>query len=150
MDIPITRLPQPVVDDPNAARGAWVSLLHELVRECQSWAGNEWTSEEKSRPMRDSVLGNYEAPALFLQREFTRVVLEPVARFAPGVDGVVDLARLPTYDDVATLYRIGAEWKLHYVFRGANVVAGSRTARSLPLNEEIFRKVLDEFSRHAV
>jgi hypothetical protein len=150
MDELITRHQHPLVNDPDTVRDDWVSLLHELVHICQSWAGKEWTAEEKMRPMRDSVLGEYKAPALFLQREFTRVVLEPVARFAPGANGVVDLARLPTYDDVATLYRIGDEWKLHYVFRGANVVAGPRTAQSLPLDEAIFRRVLDEFSSHAV
>ena len=63
-----------------------------------------------------------------MQREIDRVLLEPVTRFAPGTDGVVDLYLMPAYDDIATIYRVGGEWKLHYAFRGGKVAVGIRNA----------------------
>ncbi len=141
---------RPVVADPKADLRDWLSLLEELVDQIKAWIGTDWSTEKIKKPMRDSVLGPYQAPALVMQRNFTRTILEPVARYAPGTEGVVDLARMPIYDEVASLYRINGEWRLHYAFRGTKAVARPRTADSLLLDEAVLRRVLDEFAGHAV
>ncbi len=44
-------------------------------------------------------------PALLMQEgPSAGLILEPIARSAPGADGVVDLYLLPAYDDIASLY----------------------------------------------
>ena len=66
--------------------------------------------------MEDSDIGTYQAPALLLQQDTLRMLLEPIARTAPGADGVVDLYLMPAYDDIATLYFADGKWQLHYTF----------------------------------
>jgi len=98
--------------------------------------------------MGDSILGEYEAPALLMQRDFARVLMEPITRFAPGADGVIDLYRMPAYDDIARLYRADGEWKLHYAFRGGKMISGIRNTEPLQFTEENFLRVLNEISDH--
>jgi hypothetical protein len=99
--------------------------------------------------MKDSRLGSYEAPALMIQQGTTRVLLDPVARFAPGVDGVVDLYLMPAYDDIASLYLVDSQWQLHYVFPNTPAIAKAGEADVSPLSREAFSRVLDEMSKHA-
>jgi hypothetical protein len=99
--------------------------------------------------MKDSVLGQYKAPAMLMQRETVEVILDPVGRFAPGTDGVVDLYLLPAYDDIASLYFVGDVWKLHYASRSTAVVARIKQAESMTLDEASLNRVLDEIAAHA-
>src|SRR5690242_5175149 len=94
------------VADPAKERDEWVQLLRELVSEVDGWVKPDWSTRELDKDVQDSVLGPYSAPALLMQRAFTRVLLEPITRFAPGTDGVVDLYMMPAYDDIARLYRV--------------------------------------------
>jgi hypothetical protein len=149
MEGPKTRLKRPVVGDPNQELRNWLTLLDELVTNVRDWVGEDWSTELIHKSMNDSVLGSYKAPGLRMQRDFTRAILEPIARFAPGTDGVVDLAKIPAYDQIASLYRIDGEWKLHFAFRGSNSVASVRSADSLAWNEANLRRVLEEFDGHA-
>ena len=146
----ITKLKRPVVENPESDRRDWVNLLDDLVHHFETWIGKDWATDKLKKPMRDSVLGAYEAPGLLMQLNYTRVILEPIARYAPGTDGVVDLARMPAYDLIASLYRIKDEWRLHYAFQYEKAEAGARSAVSLPLNELNLRRVLDEFTGHVV
>jgi hypothetical protein len=77
------------------------------------------------------------------------VLLDPVARFVPGADGVVDLYLMPAYDDIASLYFVAGEWRLHYVFPNTAAVATVREAQSTPLSKETLARVLDEMVAHA-
>jgi hypothetical protein len=145
-----TKLQRPDVADPKKAREDWTELLQELVHKVQEWLPQqEWASKVIEKEMEDSLLGEYKAPALVMQRDFTRVMMEAMTRFAPGTDGVVDLYKMPAYDDIASLYRIKEEWKLHYTFRAPQAVARIREAESLDLNETNFLRVLNEIFGHA-
>ncbi len=84
-----------------------------------------------------------------MQRAFVRVLLEPITRFAPGTDGVVDLYRMPAYDDIASLYRVAGEWKLDYASAGGITAARTRSAEPIDLNRENFLRVLETISGHA-
>ena len=144
------RFRRPIIEDPTKEREVWVQLLKNLINDVEKWVRpKQWSTRVIEKEMRDSVLGEYHAPALLMQREIARVLLEPITRFAPRTDGVVDLYLMPAFDDIATLYRVDGEWKLHYAFRGHPVGTGIRNATALPLTEENFSKVLDSITSHA-
>jgi hypothetical protein len=84
-----------------------------------------------------------------MQRETTRVLLDPVARFTPGADGVVDLYLMPAYDDIATLYLVNGEWRLHYMFASTPTVATLEQADAIPLSKETIAQLLNEMSINA-
>jgi len=138
------------VDNPGVVRDEWLNVLAELTSKVKSWAEElGWSTRQIVKKMKDSRLGLYEAPALLMQKETTRVLLDPVTRFAPGADGVVDLYLMPAYDDIASLYFVGGEWRLHYMFPGTPTVTTIRQAESCPLSKDSIGLVLNEMSTHA-
>ena len=143
-----TRPKKPQIENPEKEREDWISLLDQLVTKVNAWVQPDWATRVIKKAMGDSILGEYEAPALLMQRDFARVLLEPITRFAPGADGVIDLYRMPAYDDIASLYRVDGEWKLHYSFRGGKRIAGIRNTEPLPFTEGNFLRVLNEISDH--
>jgi hypothetical protein len=56
---------------------------------------------------------------------------------------------MPAYDDIASLYFVDGEWRLHYMFSGAPTVATIREAQSIALSKDVIRRVLDEMSSDA-
>lgn len=128
----------------------WLERLGSLVDDVQTWAAElGWDTRRTDKRMEDTQIGAYDAPALRLQRDFTRVLLEPIARSAPGADGVVDLYLTPAYDDIASLYHYGGGWHIHYRYAGSSAVATLRDAKSKPLSKETLGEVLEEISQHA-
>jgi hypothetical protein len=141
---------RPLVDNPEATRDEWLANLRELMTQVKGWAeGSGWRTRVIEKSMNDSVLGQYKAPAVLMQRETVEVILDPVGRFAPGTDGVVDLYLLPAYDDIASLYLVDGAWRLHYAFRSTAVVARNKTAESMILDEASVNRVLNEIAVHA-
>jgi hypothetical protein len=138
------------VDDSAALRDEWLKVLANLTTKVKTWAEeSNWSTRRIAKKMKDSRLGVYEAPALLMQKETVRVLLDPVARFVPGADGVVDLYLMPAYDDIASLYLVDGEWQLHYVFSGTPTVPTIREAKPCPLSRDTIGKVLDEMSVNA-
>ena len=145
---PQTRRPR--VDNPDATREEWLRQLRELVTQVKGWAeGSCWRTRVIEKSMRDSVLGEYKAPAMLMQRDTVEVILDPVGRFAPGTDGVVDLYLLPAYDDIASLYFVNGTWRLHYASRAMTEAPRIKPAESLTLDEETLKRVLNEIAAHA-
>ena len=141
--------PENPIADWEKLRDEWVGRLSNLVASVQSWAQEiGWSTRRIEIRMEDSQLGTYQAPALILQEATTRVLLEPVARFAPGVDGVIDLYRMPAYDDIATLYHRNGDWNFHYQFPGSPPVVDLQDSAALPFSKETLKKVLDELSKN--
>jgi hypothetical protein len=138
-------------NDSGVLREQWLKVLADLTSNVKSWAEEfDWSTRQIAKKMKDSRLGSYDAPALLMQKETIRVLLDPVARFTPGADGVVDLYLMPAYDDIASLYLVDGEWRLHYVFPGTPpTVATIRQAESWPLSKEAIGRVLHEMSTHA-
>jgi hypothetical protein len=137
-------------DDFGIQRAEWLKILADLTSQVKSWAEElDWSTRQIPKKMKDSRLGVYEAPALLMQKETTRVLLDPVARFAPGADGVVDLYLMPAYDDIASLYLVNGEWRVHYMFAGARAGATIRPADSCPLSKDAIGRFLNEMSSHA-
>ena len=101
------------VDDSGVLRDAWLEVLADLTTRVKNWAEDlGWSTRQIAKKMKDSRLGEHEAPALLMQKETTRVLLDPVARLAPGADGVFDLYLMPAYDDIASLYLVNGEWRM--------------------------------------
>ena len=85
------RTERPSSIDPGCVRDEWAGpSLRTDSKTVRGWAEElDWSTSQIGKRMKDSRLGSYEAPALIMQKETIRVLLEPVARFAPGTDGVV-------------------------------------------------------------
>ncbi len=131
-------------------RDEWINRLITLVTSVQGWAEElDWSTRRIEKRLDDSQLGTYQAPALLLQEGTTRVLLEPIARFAPGAEGVVDLYLMPAYDDIATLYFYEDGWHLHYMSPETQVGETTQEANSKRLSKEAFKEVLDEMRTHA-
>ena len=134
----------------DALRDEWLSRLNDLVRKVKSWAEHSgWKTREITKSMKDSVLGEYRAPALLMQRETVEVILDPVARFVPGADGAVDLYLIPAYDDIASLYLTDGEWKLHYTFDDPRTAKKVREPDGMPLTKRTVVRVLEMIAAHA-
>ena len=132
-------------------RDEWLQRLSDLVQAIQGWATElGWSTRRIELNLSDSQLGKYKAPALRIQEEAVRILLEPIARSAPGAEGVVDLYLMPGYDDIASLYYYADSWSVHYMFPGTPTKATISDAEARPLTKETLQKVLEEMKHHAV
>ena len=128
----------------------WLKLLDGLIDMVKRWADElGWSTKVIPKPMSDSEVGDYRAPALLLQEGVTRILLEPIARSAPGAQGVADLYLMPAYDDIATLYYYDGKWHVHYAKPTGLAVASTREGESRPLTKASLRDVLAEMTSHA-
>ena len=135
----------------NQLREEWLDRLSQLIQNVQGWAEKMgWSTRQIEITLEDSQIGKYKAPALLLQEEATRILLEPIARSAPGADGVVDLYLMPAYDDIASLYLYDGGWHMHYMFPGTETVGDIRDAEARLLTDEVLREVLEEMRKNAV
>lgn len=149
MPIPLTKRPR--IEDPEKTKADWVKDLEELVARVEGFVKKfGWRTRTIQKSMTDSVLGDYKAPALLMQRETVEVILNPVGRFAPGTEGVVDLYLLPAYDDIAGLYLIDGAWTLNFAFRptGGGGTPRINKAEAMPLDEDSLNRVLEEIVAH--
>jgi hypothetical protein len=128
----------------------WLIRLSSLTHAVETWVKQlGWSTKWIEKPLEDSQIGKYNAPCLLMQEETTKVLLEPIARSAPGTEGLVDLYLMPGYDDIASLYYYGNRWNLHYVARDQKVVANIRDAEAKPLTKASLRKILDGMRQNA-
>ena len=58
--------------------------------------------------------GVYRAPALLMQHDAIRVMLDPLARYGVGNDGIVDFYVMPAWDRVAVLTFKNKKWRIRY------------------------------------
>ena len=132
------------------ARDAWIARVSALVGQVEGW-GKElgWATRRIEKKLDDSRIGKHRVPALLLQEDTCRGLLEPVGRSAPGAEGVVDLYLMPAYDDIATLLFYENQWNLHYLFPDRPATAPAGEAPGIPLSKEALQRVLGEMKRHA-
>ena len=137
--------------DSSELRDKWLTRLTDLVKLVDGWAKElDWSTRVIQIPMEDSEVGAYKAPALLLQQEAVRMLLETIERTALGADGVVDLYLMPAYDDIASLYFVDGEWQLRYIFPDQPTVATIRDAESKPLSKETLSAALDSMRANGV
>jgi len=140
-----TDAPKTLSPEAEALKKTWLDRLRDLVTLVETWAKElDWSTRRIEKKMKDSEVGAYRAPALIMQKETTRVILEPIARSTPGAEGVVDLYLMPAYDDIANLYYFEGEWKLHYVFAGNVNVSTVEETESTKFTNEYFKRLMEE------
>jgi hypothetical protein len=131
-------------DDVEKIRDEWIRRLSQLVVDVKGWAENlGWATKRIEITKQDSIIGTYQAPALLMQKEAARVLLEPISRSAPGYDGVVDLYLIPAYDDIATILFHVDHWQLHYMFPGMTGLSMVEEAPAKPLDERSLSEILE-------
>ncbi len=131
--------------EPQEALREWLDRLNALVEQVKTWAEAwDWSTRRITKRMEDHEVGAYDAPALVMQEGFARVMLEPISRVAVGADGVVDLYRMPAYDDIASLFYHQGRWMMDFRWPGTRP---TREDDAIPLNEEAFRGAIDAMRR---
>jgi hypothetical protein len=94
-------------------RMEWIARLDLLVNDIEQWAQEiGWSTKRIEKRLDDRDIGVYQAPALLMQENFTRVLLDPITLYARGTDGEVDLYRMPAYDDIARLFYSEHGWQM--------------------------------------
>ena len=72
-------------DDSGVLRDQWLKVLGDLTSNVKSWAEElDWSTRQIAKRMKDSRLGSYDAPALLMQKETIRVLLDPVRGSRPA------------------------------------------------------------------
>jgi hypothetical protein len=129
-------------------RAVCIGRVKELVDVVDGWARElGWSTRRVEKKLDDARVGTHRVPALLLQAETCRIILEPVGRSAPGVEGVVDLYLMPAYDDIASIYYYGDRWMMHYLFPNSKPAPTVREA--MTLSKEALQSVLAEMKQHA-
>ena len=140
-----------VAPTPEQLRDEWLQRLSGLIQTVQGWTEElGWSTRVIQVTLDDAQIGKYHAPALLIQEDAIRILLEPIARSALGADGVVDIYLMPAYDDIASLYHGPDGWRVHYMFSGTPSVATIRDAEAKPLTKDSLRDVLREMKTNAV
>ncbi|VAX38665.1 hypothetical protein MNBD_PLANCTO02-1545 [hydrothermal vent metagenome] len=79
-------------------KNQWIDQISHLIADIQRWAQTlGWSTRQIEKKLEEIEQGTYSVPALMTQKKTVKILLEPIARQAPGVDGVVDLYLLPEH-----------------------------------------------------
>ena len=134
--------------DKEMLRDEWLARLSDLMETVRGWAEElDWSTRRIEAKMEDSEIGTYKAPALIIQKETVRAILEPIGRSAPDVEGIVDFYIMPAYDDIARLFFYGDGWHMYHEFPGSPDVEPH--SQDQPLSRETFQAVLEAMFRSA-
>jgi hypothetical protein len=94
-------------------RDDWLQASRSLLAQAEGWAKESgWPTKRYSKQMTEDFIGTYNLDRLVFAAEGAQLALVPVGRFAPGTDGVFDLAVMPAYDSVMVV-RKGNRWFIH-------------------------------------
>jgi hypothetical protein len=127
--MPELKLPTKPVENWEQVRDEWIHAVEDLVGKVEGWCkARDWPTRRIEKRMEDRKLGEYIVPALVIQVDLVKLMLEPVARFVPGAEGVVDLYRMPQYDDVASVFRRKGRWEVHSTVTGDAIPVELRQA----------------------
>lgn len=91
----------------------WLEAQEEMLEEATAAAkSKDWYVEKDEKEVLESLLGTYKAPRLRIRTPDREVVLDPVARFGSGRQGVVDLLVMPTYEMVYLVAFKDGRWQI--------------------------------------
>ena len=117
--------------------------LTALVESIEGWARElGWSTRRIEKKMKDSEIGPYRAPALLMQEDTTRALMDPIGRSTLDADGVVDLDLRPAFNDIARLTSYESQWWLHEASGGS-----TRDAVPVPLSKESLRGILESMKK---
>jgi hypothetical protein len=91
----------------------WLDAQQEMLEEAIAAAQSKgWYVEKDEKQVLESLLGEYNAPRLRIKTPHKEVVLDPIARFGSGRQGVVDLVVLPTYETAYLVTFKDGRWQI--------------------------------------
>jgi hypothetical protein len=91
----------------------WLRASEKLLTEAEEWARSAgWPTKRYPKEIAEDFIGTYRLDRLVFAAEGSQLALVPVGRFAPGTEGMFDLAVLPSYDSVMVV-REGDRWFVH-------------------------------------
>jgi hypothetical protein len=94
-------------------REDWLWASAALLAQAEVWAGEAgWPTRRFPKDITEDFIGQYKQERLVYSAEGTQLALIPVGRYAPGTDGLFDLAVLPAYDS-AMVVRKGRSWFIY-------------------------------------
>jgi hypothetical protein len=106
-------LPKTPVENWEHVRDEWVADVTGLVAEAEAWCREQgWSTRRVPKEVTEDRLGTYTVPQLLIQDVAGRVLLEPLARYVVGGTGLLDLYRMPAYDDMASVVREEGGWQI--------------------------------------
>ncbi len=145
-------------DDPGIGRGEmeaeagarwkerplWIDRIKALVNRVEAWAKEmDWATRRIEKRIDASWIGSPRVPALLLQEDTCKIILEPFGPNQAG-EGHADLYLMPQYDDIARLEFVGGQWYLQAI----PSVGADETAPRL-LTKKILEATLEGMRLHA-
>jgi hypothetical protein len=143
--------PESQNEDAKAVLELWQERLRILVDQVKTWVESAgWRTRIIEKPINDRKLGAHKVPVLLMEKDTVEVALNPVSPLVPGAEGAVDLYLAPAYDDIASLYFEGGQWRVYYTFStDPGETRSPIDATAMPLSEETITQVLSSILSHA-
>jgi hypothetical protein len=89
----------------------WLNAQQQMMEEATEAAkAKGWHVDQDEKEILESLLGIYQAPRLRIRTQDKEVILDPIARFGSGRQGVVDLVVMPTYETAYMVTYKGNHW----------------------------------------
>lgn len=101
-------------------RDEWIARLATLIDRLEGWAREDgWATRQIETTVRDHEIGDHDAPALLLQKEWVQIAVQPYGRrgVRSEVEGIVDVYLMPQFIDMAVIFGQEGRWRLAYAFR---------------------------------
>jgi hypothetical protein len=91
----------------------WLRASTALLADAEGWAREAgWPTRRFPKEITEDFIGSYKQERLVYSAEGAQLALLPVGRYAPGTDGLFDLAVLPAFDSVMVV-RQSERWFIH-------------------------------------
>jgi len=91
----------------------WLGAQERMMDEATKAArAKGWYVEKEEKDVLESLLGAYKAPRLRIRTENKEVVLDPIACFGSGRQGVVDLAIMPRFETKCLIVFKDGHWNI--------------------------------------
>jgi hypothetical protein len=112
----------------------WLDAQNRMLDEATAAAATHgWYVERDEKELSENLLGRYKAPRLRIRTRDNEVVLDPIAYFGSGRQGIVDLVIMPTYETMYWVILKDGQWQL---------VSAHGTPRTKPFNRTTLVKAI--------
>jgi hypothetical protein len=117
----------------------WIKAQENMLKEAAEAAEAQgWYVERDEKEVSESLLGTYKAPRLRIKSLDREVVLNPIACFGSGRQGIVDLVVLPTYETAYYVLFKNGRW---------NIASSQGTFHRRPFNRKTLINTINRLPR---
>ena len=121
----------------------WQRGVETLLSSAEEWSRTAgWATRRSKKQLSELILGEYELPNLLIQSGGARLLLDPIARFVVGAEGMADFYVMPSFGAVMIPFEDG-QWHIH-IDRGN--IQSSVERRSW--SESAFHEAVEWLRRH--